>query len=381
VWDGSKFYYALSVAPVDGERRGIINLNKNSGAHKAFVNSTSGYNVGYGEMHMYFPYDTRFTSSAPVIWGDVTAGEKASGYIHAVNLSPWTSYAHNTLFRVYVWPSGEPEPKLAASVQKLQMEPLNTKDIGFEFTVPEKQFRLILTINMRWENGRWVNEPLATFTGATSTNPAVVEMEQEYIKNKIEISLNPGAPVEQPEENKPPGLIEPGNLMALSVSAFLDTHRVTANFGSGFNIDGPANIRFYRQRPSGVISQIGDTIILNLKANSQATVTLDNLGFEKDDKIWATINLNHAAGWQPEQFKGLYDEITYDDNKVSCGVTEKEPKLQSDDETHFATYYPVGKIPKYRTERMEVWEDDWQQVPIDLAEPARVKVRLVPVEK
>jgi hypothetical protein len=391
VWDGSKFYYALSVAPVDGERRGIINLNRNSGAHKAFVTSTAGYNVGYGEMHMYFPYDTRFTSSAPVIWGDVTAGEKVSGYIHAVNLSPWTSLAEKTQFRVYTRVKGE-EPKLAASVQKLQMEPMVPKQIPFEFAVPGKQFDLILTINMYWDGGRWVNEPLATITGI-SDSFVVSEMEQEYYHNKIEINYIPGEPPRENEQNPYPSNLAVTNLELLNdkgepAGGLVEVnkpYKVRATFNSSFDKGGWAKARFYIRRESGWLDYKGEkNIYFDPKGTS--TATWDWSGTTENVSLIVTISYRwweQQSKWEEEEFEGE-KEATYTDNIMeqnAAGTDIPKGPPTPGSWSYPLYYHPVKEmlVPVYEEKEVTVVEPEWIEIPFYPAEDnARIITRLVP---
>ena len=174
-WDGSKFHYAISPSPVDGARRGVINLSERNSAHKAFVNA-SNPTMGYGELYLYFPYDTMFMSFAPTILGEVRATERASGHINVLNLSPWNSIPSHTKFRVYTWVNGEPEPKINGPIKDLALTQLTPRLVPFDFYVPNKPFKLILTVNIYWSGGRWVNEPLRTnnsFDGQMSIVSAI----------------------------------------------------------------------------------------------------------------------------------------------------------------------------------------------------------------
>lgn len=389
VWDGSKFYYALSTSLVDGERRGIINLQRNSGAHKAFVNSKVN-TVGYGELHMYFPYDTRFTSSAPVVWGDVIAGETATGYIHAANLSPWTTLYDRTQFRIYTQIKGE-EPKLAYTTG-LAMKPLAPKQIPFEFNVPGKQFDLILTINMYW-NGGWINEPLTTLTGIQDEF-TVTQMEQEYHQNKVVVSYTPGEPPNTGNEQN----AHPSNLAVINLELLDDEgqpvgglvevnkpYKVRATFNSSFDKAGRAIARFYVKREAGWLDYKGEqSIYLNPKATD--ILTWDWTGTTENVTLVATISYRwweQQSQWVKEEFEGER-ETTYTDNimELNTSGTDIPNGPPTPGSWSYPLYYhPVKEmlVPVYEEIEVIVTEPEWIEVPFYPAEDnAQIRTRLVP---
>lgn len=360
VWDGSKFHYAISTGQIDGAKRGIINLQEENKAHRAFATAKHPY-VGYGGLRLYFPYDTRFVESTPVHTSQIVTGQKAYGYINVVNLSPWTTVASSTKFRLYIKEKGK-STVMAAEPQLLAINPISGKQVGFEYSVPDGEFTLILTTNMYWQNG-WVNEPLTTFN---INNVVVVNPEQEYARNKVEVTIIPNSP-----HVAPPPAILPSNLNVVSVVLVdLDNkpvigtvklnegYKVKINYGSTFNIGGHAKSRLYLKDKHGI--QLREVKDVYFQPYGYATHIWDWPGTNDEVAFIATISYqwdDTQAVWVEEQFEGQ-TETTYEDNMGELIVTG----------TYDVNVPPTpGKnmFPLYYHPFVEIWEPIYETVTVE----------------
>ena len=385
-WESTnnQFHYAISLTAIDGQKRGIIELSKKHGADVALVQATKPA-AGWAEMHMYFPYNTLFTQLAPTIFGDVTALEEGAGQIYVANLAPWLTLSSKTKFRVYVWEDGEPEPSLC-NTQNLTMEPFNPTPVGFNFPVPDNRFRLILTTNMYWSGGRWVNEPLATYNQGP-----VSELESEYARNKVEVVLTPGDPSGQGDTTEPSNLAvtdlqllnrddEPvGGTVIVN-----EPYKVKATFKSTFDQGGWANIRFYVQREAGWM-EFKDVKYVYFEPEGTLTHTWNWTGMGEGVTLMATVSYKwweQQDKWKEELFEGE-TETTYNDNKMEMETVGTD--TPDGPPTPGSWYYPVyyhpmveQVTPIYETITHEKVVKGWVEVPFHPAEEeADVKAILV----
>ncbi|MEW5954864.1 MAG: hypothetical protein AB1815_14320 [Bacillota bacterium] len=389
-WDGSRFHYAISPSPVDGARRGVINLSERNNAHRAFVNPANPM-MGYGELHLYFPYDTMFMSYAPVIWDEIRATEKAIGYISVLNLSPWLTLPSHTKFRTYTWVNGEPEPKLNGTIKDLALTQLTPEPVSFEFTAPDKPFRLILTVNMYWSGGRWVNEPLRTNNSFDGGMNIVSAPEQDYARNKVEVSLVPGARPGQDQNTHPANLavtaLELLNRNGQPVSGTVvvnEPYKVRATFSSTFDRGGWTKIRFYVKREAGWMEFRGDQFVY-FEPGAKFTHTWDWTGMTENVTLMATINYrwwDQQNNWLEELFDGER-ETTYEDNKkeLNTAGTSSPGGPPTPGQWEYPLYYhPVTEelVPIYGTITHERVVSGWQEIDyIPDNSKARVRVRLI----
>ncbi|MBE3588213.1 MAG: hypothetical protein IMW93_06620, partial [Thermoanaerobacteraceae bacterium] len=182
---------------------------------------------------------------------------------------------------------------------------------------------------------------------------------------------------------EPPVL--PGNLAVTRVE--YDGSRITGYFRSTFPVGGKVNIRFYKQDKNGNISYVAGVMDRLIEPNGDFVESIPAFNLT-NYIIIASIDYSYSGGtWQKEQYRRndgtSQEETTYEDNKASTGKDEEPPKppeksFTVDKATGY--YWPVKweKTPRYRTEKRRVWQDDWQEVPVNFAPEPKIRVRLRP---
>ncbi|HHW45003.1 MAG TPA: hypothetical protein GXX25_14580 [Desulfotomaculum sp.] len=182
---------------------------------------------------------------------------------------------------------------------------------------------------------------------------------------------------------EPPVL--PGNLAVTRVE--YDGSRITGYFRSTFPVGGKVNIRFYKQDKNGNISYVAGVMDRLIEPNGDFVESIPAFNLT-NYIIIASIDYSYSGGtWQKEQYRRndgtSQEETTYEDNKALTGKDEEPPKppeksFTIDKATGY--YWPVKweKTPRYRTEKRRVWQDDWQEVPVNFAPEPKIRVRLRP---
>ncbi|AEG58958.1 hypothetical protein [Desulforamulus ruminis] len=335
--------------------------------------------IWYGEPIR--PHDLQFTDAAPTLFGNIEAGKTVTGNIRLKNFTSWPTLPSTTQFRVYTWAQGDAKP-LLHNTKNISLGGLSNGLFSFQFTCPGKPFILILTADM-YHNGRWINEPL---TVTTSSGP-VCKLEEEYVRNKVEVPLVPGSGGAGQPSNLSVTKMELQTPEGNPVGGYVTVntpYKVQAQFKSTFDQPGWAKIRLYEKRSTGTMLP-KDESNAYFSANGEVSKTWDWTGLSTNVTLYATVSYrwwDQQSQWVEELFNDQR-ETTYADNKMELSTTGTDIPEGPPTPGNWAYpvyYHPVVEemIPIYGTIEHRHVVPGWVEIPYTHQDKeARIRVRLI----
>ncbi|MEW6439289.1 MAG: hypothetical protein AB1508_19230, partial [Pseudomonadota bacterium] len=332
------------------------------------------------------------------------AGEKDTWSVNWFNQTPWE--VPRAQLRAYTQEKGK-QPVLVEQKEIRMGTPWDAQNLGFwrfSCAVPSQDYDLIVTVNMYYQGGSWVKEPLAVKnpnTGQYVLYGQSGHMETRYDDNVVSKGMTgapppppPGGDGEQPSTNDlAVTYIDVLDANRNSVGTTLSegkTYYVRATFSSGFDVGGWGVIRLYRYDASQRrLYECGNE---GAYFSPKGTVTKDFGMFGWGAGTYtliATVDYYNngddpSSGWRTQKFDGKYDEKTYDNNRkdLQIGVGQAPPREPQPVQGSEPVWFPplvTKTVPVYKTVYQTVWKDHWVKLDIWFENgTARIVPRLVP---
>lgn len=405
-YDGEKFAYVKGMLPSvvgnDSFEGGWTELN--SIGAKSVLKGTAGAAgyYGYSDVWVRFPYNAALAvleqkSAASEV------GEKEKWTVMWVNQTPYATDEDKTTLRAYIKNLETGKMSLVAEESVAMGTPWDARSIGnwtFEVPKPSFNYQVVVTIDMRWDGSRWVEENLVTLNpirGYTySMYGPLGHKETTYIDNILTSDQMTGS-------SPPDGgtvIVYPDDLAAVKIEV-LDSdgnpvtqlqeghvYRVRATYQSGFNVGGFARLRLYRYDIKNKRLYLQGEEYEYFSPNGTEVCDFGNYGWGAGlYTLIATVCYRNSGndpttGWVAEKFDGKHTEATYDNNKITLNVGVGENPYSGKPQPSswsYNLYYPPE-----RTETVEVYEEllepvyGWKEVQFTKEEgEGGVRVRLV----
>lgn len=353
-------------------------------------------NTTRAEIRVSYPYGVGLSSLVRTAVGK-SKGDTEGYRVSIINTTPYT--AKDVNLRAYIKANGKYQLVKHEKVNVPATDlfsadgTMGQQNWEFSYALPEDNFDVVVTANIDIpENGSYKNyEPLKTNYAFGS------KIGQEYAdKNELGSSLYPGqnpygdnilqqgltggiAPEKKAQLYdliaESAQVLDSNNNPVFSVEAGRDI-QVKATFRSNFPQSGNATLRLYRMgsnfellHTTPVFFEAGPGRVLNYKWPSITVSSPEEYSF--------FITIDILPDGSHELFDGKYDESNWDNNATITNISGTSIPTPNPPPPPPSMYFPEWTDGHW--ERRTVTKDiqGWQEVRVNLPEPAKIKVRLV----
>lgn len=413
-WVGSKdpnyggFYYATTY--LSGDKGGQVGSTKLTfDAAKSLVTHKDNIQVNT-DMYISYNYNLILSNLRSTKLAK-NPGEKESWAVHVLNQTPFVAVKDKTHLRAFIQEEGS-EPQLVNSTD-VELNKQSFFMWDFNYSLPENDFDLIVTVNKNYINGKWTNDPLVT---AVSEEPSIKPygekgtMELTYEDNIITQTLTGGyyggngnsGGSGTPNDEEPP-IIEGPDLAAMDLTLYDNSgnrmadsleegknYTVTAVFKNNYDKGGFASLRLYAKQKAGNYQLRNDKFVFLEPGATVYVKKSDDWIFIGSDGATPAVTINYfwsGDNWKGGQFKlDSGEQITETD--YSNNIYEKSYSVSKDttpqEEGFHASYFPMMEVkePIYETITEKVWQPEVKKVPYKSVEfNPKVRAKLVPIQK